>query len=58
LYSETMQAIAAMLRALAADPANMDVLMALGVSHTNELDTGYVSGAARASVCVKCCERV
>jgi len=53
-----MQAIAAMLRALAADPANMDVLMALGVSHTNELDTGYVSGAARASVCVKCCERV
>ncbi|KAF5835987.1 hypothetical protein DUNSADRAFT_6603 [Dunaliella salina] len=37
---DDLQAIAAMLRALAADPQNMDVLMALGVSHTNELDTG------------------
>ena len=29
-----------MMRALAANPNNMDVLMALGVSHTNELDLG------------------
>lgn len=25
-------------RALAADPTNLDVLLSLGVSHTNELD--------------------
>lgn len=35
-----LQAIAAMGRALAADPVNLDVLLALGVSHTNELDSG------------------
>jgi len=40
LCTHITQAIAAMLRALAANPSNMDVLMALGVSHTNELDTG------------------
>ncbi len=27
-------------RALAAEPTNLDVLLALGVSHTNELDSG------------------
>lgn len=30
-----MQAIAAMLRAQEADPTNLEVLLALGVSHTN-----------------------
>lgn len=30
-----MQAIAAMMRAQEADPANLEVLLALGVSHTN-----------------------
>lgn len=34
------QAIAAMLNALKADPRDPEVLLALGVSHTNELDTG------------------
>lgn len=29
------QAIAAMMRAQEADPANLEVLLALGVSHTN-----------------------
>lgn len=29
-----------MLRALAADPNDADVRLALGVSHTNELDMG------------------
>lgn len=33
-------AIAAMSRALAAAPDHLDVLLALGVSHTNELDQG------------------
>ncbi|KAL5577730.1 hypothetical protein UlMin_019429 [Ulmus minor] len=32
------QAIAAMMRAQEADPANLEVLLALGVSHTNELE--------------------
>jgi peroxin-5 len=32
------QAIAAMDRALEADPSNLEVLLSLGVSHTNELD--------------------
>ncbi len=27
-------------RALKADPTNLDVLLSLGVSHTNELDSG------------------
>jgi hypothetical protein len=35
-----MQAIAAMLRALAASPRDPDVLLALGVSHVNELEMG------------------
>jgi peroxin-5 len=35
-----LQAIAAMARALRADPSNLDVLLSLGVSHTNELDMG------------------
>lgn len=30
-----MQAIAAMMRAQEADPTNLEVLLALGVSHTN-----------------------
>lgn len=30
-----MQAIAAMMRAQEADPSNLEVLLALGVSHTN-----------------------
>jgi peroxin-5 len=34
------QAIAAMAKALAADPNNPDVLLALGVSHVNELHEG------------------
>jgi len=41
------RAIAAMARALAAQPDNREVLLSLGVSHTNELDAetamGYVS---------------
>lgn len=36
----TAQAIAALGKALAANPQSMDVLLALGVSHTNELDAG------------------
>ncbi len=50
-----LQAIAAMLRALAANPKNMDVLMALGVSHTNELDTGCVCVCTCVCVCVCVC---
>lgn len=38
--SMSYQAIAAMLRALEADPKDPDVLLALGVSHVNELDMG------------------
>jgi len=41
------QAIAAMLRALKADPENMDVLLSLGVSHTNELDQEQALGHLR-----------
>jgi peroxin-5 len=37
---DDQQAIAAMNRALAADPSNLDVLLSLGVSHTNELEAG------------------
>ncbi|EFN57424.1 hypothetical protein CHLNCDRAFT_21245 [Chlorella variabilis] len=37
---DDQQAIAAMNRALAADPSNLDVLLSLGVSHTNELEQG------------------
>jgi peroxin-5 len=37
---DDVQAIAAWNRALAAEPDNLDVLMSLGVSHTNELDQG------------------
>jgi peroxin-5 len=40
MYVLLLQAIAAMLRALNADPKDMDVLLALGVSHVNELDQG------------------
>ncbi|KAJ8749359.1 hypothetical protein K2173_018847 [Erythroxylum novogranatense] len=35
---DDQQAIAAMMRAHEADPANLEVLLALGVSHTNELE--------------------
>ncbi|GAB4823917.1 hypothetical protein N2152v2_010963 [Parachlorella kessleri] len=35
---DDQQAIAAMNRAHAADPTNLDVLLSLGVSHTNELE--------------------
>ena len=41
------QAIAAMNTALAADPANLDVLLSLGVSHTNELEAGEALGYLR-----------
>lgn len=34
------QAIAALQRAMKADPQNLEVLLALGISHTNELDAG------------------
>ena len=45
------QAIAALRRAHAAQPANADVMLSLGVSHTNELDRaqarigGFLGGA-------------
>ena len=32
---QSLQAIAAMMRAQEADPTNLEVLLALGVSHTN-----------------------
>ncbi|KAJ8534391.1 hypothetical protein K7X08_016119 [Anisodus acutangulus] len=35
---DDQQAIAAMMRAQEADPANLEVLLSLGVSHTNELE--------------------
>nr|VDD32287.1 unnamed protein product [Brassica oleracea] len=35
---DDQQAIAAMMRAHEADPSNLEVLLALGVSHTNELE--------------------
>uniref|UniRef100_A0A7N0TDR3 Peroxin-5 n=1 Tax=Kalanchoe fedtschenkoi TaxID=63787 RepID=A0A7N0TDR3_KALFE len=35
---DDQQAIAAMMRAQEADPGNLEVLLALGVSHTNELE--------------------
>lgn len=35
LSSVLLQAIASMVRARDADPSNLDVLLALGVSHTN-----------------------
>uniref|UniRef100_A0A2P2L0V8 Uncharacterized protein n=1 Tax=Rhizophora mucronata TaxID=61149 RepID=A0A2P2L0V8_RHIMU len=35
---DDQQAIAAMMRAQEADPTNLEVLLALGVSHTNELE--------------------
>jgi hypothetical protein len=34
------QAIAALNKALGADPTSLEVLLSLGVSHTNELDAG------------------
>nr|AAX11256.1 peroxisomal targeting signal 1 receptor short form [Oryza sativa Japonica Group] len=37
---DDQQAIAAMMRAQKADPTNLEVLLALGVSHTNELEQG------------------
>ncbi|XP_006659548.1 peroxisome biogenesis protein 5 isoform X2 [Oryza brachyantha] len=37
---DDQQAIAAMMRAQEADPKNLEVLLALGVSHTNELEQG------------------
>lgn len=39
-----MQAIAALNKALAADPHNAEVLLSLGVSYTNELDQGRALG--------------
>ncbi|KAL6770309.1 PEX5 [Auxenochlorella protothecoides x Auxenochlorella symbiontica] len=36
---DDQQAIAAMNRALAIDPSNLETLLSLGVSHTNELDS-------------------
>ncbi|KAE8713747.1 Peroxisome bioproteinsis protein 5 [Hibiscus syriacus] len=38
LLDISVQAIAAMMRAQEADPTNLEVLLALGVSHTNELE--------------------
>jgi peroxin-5 len=35
-----LQAIAALDKALQANPESLEVLLALGVSHTNELDAG------------------
>lgn len=35
-----LQAIAALNKALTADPNSLEVLLSLGVSHTNELDAG------------------
>jgi hypothetical protein len=35
-----LQAIAALNKAVDADPTNLEVLLSLGVSHTNELDAG------------------
>ena len=35
-----LQAIAALNKAMAADPNNAEVLLSLGVSYTNELDQG------------------
>lgn len=35
-----LQAIAALNKALGADPTSLEVLLSLGVSHTNELDAG------------------
>ena len=56
------QAIAAMAKALAADPTNPEVLLALGVSHVNELQQGqavsYLMRCAllllAASFCISC----
>ncbi|KDD71580.1 hypothetical protein H632_c4755p0, partial [Helicosporidium sp. ATCC 50920] len=49
---DDQQAIAAMNRALVADPRRSDVLLSLGVAHTNELDSSeavrYLSGWVRA----------
>lgn len=36
---DDQQAIAAMTRALVLDPSNLELLLSLGVSHTNELDS-------------------
>eukprot|EP00887_Chlorella_sp_A99_P004578 scaffold4.g4578.t1 len=44
---DDQQAIAAMNRALAADPSNLDVLLSLGVSHTNELEQARRGAGAR-----------
>ncbi|RCU22241.1 hypothetical protein DVA69_20355, partial [Acinetobacter baumannii] len=35
---DDQQAIAGMMRAQEADPTNLEVLLALGVSHTNEME--------------------
>ncbi|KAI7842283.1 hypothetical protein COHA_003924 [Chlorella ohadii] len=44
---DDQQAIAAMNRALAADPSDLDVLLSLGVSHTNELEQSEALGYLR-----------
>jgi hypothetical protein len=50
------QAIAALDKALQANPESLEVLLALGVSHTNELDAGAAT-AAGADVLTLCCLR-
>ena len=42
------RAIAAMTKANEADPTNLEVLLSLGVSHTNELDQEDATGFMRA----------
>lgn len=44
---DDQQAIAAMNRALAADPSDLDILLSLGVSHTNELEQSEALGYLR-----------
>lgn len=44
---DDIQAIAAMNRALACDPTNLEVLLSLGVSHTNEFDQKAAIGYLR-----------
>jgi peroxin-5 len=44
---DDIQSIAAMNRALACDPANLEVLLSLGVSHTNEFDQKAAVGYLR-----------
>lgn len=45
---DDLSAIACMVRALALDPTNLEVLISLGVSHTNELERSEAQGYLRA----------